>query len=72
MPPVLSLTFDSQAAMAEDPDLSAIREFTLSLDVPQVARADQPFARLRQAASASTAPQISHKGHKPQAAAQRA
>jgi hypothetical protein len=50
LPPVLSLTFDTQAAMAEDPDLSAIREFTLSLDVPQVARTDQPFARLRQAA----------------------
>ena len=50
LPPVLSLTFDMQAAMAEDPDRSAIREFTLSLDVPQVARADQPFARLRQAA----------------------
>ena len=50
LPPVLSLTFDTQAALAEDPDLAAIREFTLSLDVPQVARADQPFVRLRQAA----------------------
>jgi hypothetical protein len=50
LPPVLSLTFDTQAAMAEDPDLSPIREFVLSLDVPQVGRADQPFTRLRQAA----------------------
>lgn len=50
LPPVLSLTFDTQAAMAEDPELSAIRELSLSLDVPQVARADQPFVRLRQAA----------------------
>ncbi len=50
LPPVLFLNFDQQAAMAEDPDLSPIREFTLSLDVPQVARGDQPFARLRQAA----------------------
>jgi hypothetical protein len=49
-PPVLSLTYDTQAALAEDPSLSAIREFTLSLDVPLVARADQPFARMRQAA----------------------
>lgn len=49
-PPVLSLTFDSQVAMAEDPALSAIREFTLSLDVPQIAREDQPFERLREAA----------------------
>ena len=52
LPPVLSLTFDTQAALAEDPDLSAIREFVLSLDVPQVARADRPFERLRQAADA--------------------
>ena len=50
LPPVLSLTFDSQVAMADDPALSAIREFTLSLDVPQIAREDQPFERLRQAA----------------------
>ena len=50
LPPLLSLTFDTQAAMADDPDLSAIREFTMSLDVPQVAREDQPFERLRAAA----------------------
>ena len=50
LPPLLSLTFDPQAAMADDPDLSAIREFTMSLDVPQVAREDQPFERLRAAA----------------------
>lgn len=50
LPPVLSLTFDTQAAMADDPALSAIREFTLSLDVPQIAREDQPFERLRELA----------------------
>ena len=50
LPPVLSLTFDTQAAMAEDPALSAIREFSLSLDVPQIAREDHPFERLREAA----------------------
>ena len=50
LPPVLSLTFDTQAALAEDPALSAIRECVLSLDVPQVPRADQPFERLQQAA----------------------
>jgi hypothetical protein len=50
LPPVLSLTFDTQAAMADDPALSAIREFSLSLDVPQIAREDQPFERLREAA----------------------
>jgi hypothetical protein len=50
LPPILSLTFDTQAAMAEDPALSAIREFSLSLDVPQIDREDQPFERLREAA----------------------
>ncbi|PUE09559.1 cell division protein FtsZ [Limnohabitans sp. T6-5] len=50
LPPVLSLVFDMQAALAEDPDLSAVREFSLSLDVPQTAREDQPFDRLREAA----------------------
>lgn len=52
MPPVLSLTFDSQAALADDPALSAVRECVLSLDVPQVPRHEQPFAQLQQAAQA--------------------
>lgn len=51
MPPVLSLTFDTHAALAEDPALSAVRSFALSLDVPQTAREDEPFQRLREAAS---------------------
>lgn len=50
LPPVLSLTFDSQAAMADDPTLTAVRECVLSLDVPQVPRGDAPYARLQQAA----------------------
>lgn len=50
LPPILSLTFDTQAAMADDPALSAIREFSLSLDVPQIPREDQPFVRLRECA----------------------
>ena len=49
-PAVLSLTFDSQAAMADDPALSAIRTFSLTLDVPQIAREDKAFERLREAA----------------------
>ena len=49
MPPVLSLTFDPQAAMADDPALSAVRECVLSLDVPQVPRAEAPYTRLQQA-----------------------
>jgi hypothetical protein len=50
LPPVLSLTFDTQAAMADDPALSAIREVSLSLDLPQSAREDMPFERLRESA----------------------
>ncbi len=54
-PPVLGLSFDTQAAMAEDPAQSAIRELTLSLDVPQVHRSEQPFVRMRDAAIALAA-----------------
>ena len=48
--PVLVLSFDSQAALAEDPAQSAIRDITLHLDVAQVARAELPFDRMREAA----------------------
>jgi hypothetical protein len=54
-PPVLGLSFDTQAALAEDPAQSAIREVTLSLDVPQVPRSEQPFVRMRDAAIALAA-----------------
>lgn len=50
LPPVLVLGFDAQAAMAEDPAQSAIRDVTLSLDVPQVDRSESPFVRMREAA----------------------
>jgi hypothetical protein len=52
LPPVLVLAFDPQAAMADDPEQSALREVTLSLEVTHVAREEQPFLRLRQAAQA--------------------
>jgi hypothetical protein len=55
VPPVLGLTYDTQAAMAEDPALSAIREVTLSLDVPQVDRGERPFVRMRETAIALAA-----------------
>ncbi|MGX5652753.1 cell division protein ZipA C-terminal FtsZ-binding domain-containing protein [Hydrogenophaga borbori] len=51
-PPLLALAYDSQAAMADDPEQSALREITLSLEVTHVARGELPFARLRQAAQA--------------------
>lgn len=49
-PPVLGLQYDPQAAQAADPAQTAIREMTLSLDVAQVARSEQPYVRLREAA----------------------
>ena len=50
--PILGLSFDSHAAMAEDPEQTALREVKLSLDAPQVARSEHPFARLCEAALA--------------------
>jgi hypothetical protein len=52
MPPVLVLGFDSQAALAEDPAQSAIRDISLHLDVAQAERTEQPFERMRDAAFA--------------------
>ena len=48
--PIVVLSFDPQAAMAEDPAQSAVREINLSLDVPHVSRTEEPFARLCHAA----------------------
>ncbi|MBH2020312.1 MAG: cell division protein FtsZ [Burkholderiales bacterium] len=50
--PILWLSFDSQAAMAEDPEQTAVYELTLSLDVPQVLRSETPFARMCEVAIA--------------------
>jgi len=49
--PVLVLSFDSQAALAEDPAQSAIRDIALHLDVAQVDRNEQPFERMREVAA---------------------
>ena len=54
-PPLLGLAFSTQAALSEDPSHSAIREVTLSLDVPHVPRSEQPFVRMRDAAIALAA-----------------
>jgi hypothetical protein len=54
-PPILGLAFSTQAALSEDPAHSAIREVTLSLDVPHVPRSEQPFVRMRDAAIALAA-----------------
>ncbi len=54
-PPLLGLAFDSQAALSEDMDQSALRELSLSLDVAQVDRAEQPFTRMREVAESLAA-----------------
>ena len=43
-PPSLVLGFDHQAALADDPGEAALREITLSLDVPQTPESAEPFA----------------------------
>jgi len=43
-PPVLALQFDAQAALADDPQTSSLRELTLALDVLQTPEAQEPFA----------------------------
>jgi hypothetical protein len=47
--PVLGLVYDSQAALAEDPAQTAIRELSLSLEVTHVDRREQGFVRMREA-----------------------
>jgi hypothetical protein len=49
--PILSLSFDPQAAMAEDPEQSALRDITLSLEITHVPRSEEPFIRMRQSAA---------------------
>jgi hypothetical protein len=50
--PVLSLSFDSQIAMAEESEQAAIRELQLLLDVTRVPREDEPFEQMCQVARA--------------------
>ena len=51
-PPLVTLTFDAQAALADDPDQSALRECTLALDVPQSPQSAEPFSQWQRLASA--------------------
>lgn len=50
VPPVLTLSYDAQAAMSDAPEQSALRDVVLSLDVAQVPRQERPFERLREVA----------------------
>jgi hypothetical protein len=51
-PPVLTLTFDAQAALADEPDRAAVRDVTLAFDVPQTASEAEPFQAWQAAAQA--------------------
>jgi hypothetical protein len=51
-PPVLTLTFDSQAALADEPDQAAVRDVTLAFDVPQTDPSVEPFKAWQAAAQA--------------------
>ena len=48
--PIFALTFDAQAALAEDLSDSALHQIRLTLAVPQVPRHLQPYDKLRQTA----------------------
>ena len=54
-PPVLTLQFDAQAALADDPEAQSLRELTLALDVPQTPPEAEPFALWQEAARALAA-----------------
>lgn len=49
-PPLLSLEYDTQAALAEDLEQAAIYEALLCLEVAHVHREEQPFARMCESA----------------------
>lgn len=51
-PPVLVLSYDAQAALADDPNQAAVRDVTLSFDVPQTDAASDPFAAWQASAQA--------------------
>lgn len=50
-PPVLVLAVPSQAALADDPQRAAVRECTLSLDVPQTPESAEAFPAFHRAAT---------------------
>jgi hypothetical protein len=51
-PPVLTLNFDPQAALADDPNQTAVREATLAFDVPQSDPQGDPFVAWQASAEA--------------------
>ena len=51
-PPVLTMTYDVQAAMADDPNMIPITYATLMLDVPQTDKNEEPFKLLYKVSAA--------------------
>ena len=51
-PPLLTLLFDRQAALAGEPAQAAVRELTLAFDVPQTSAAQAPFRMWQEAGEA--------------------
>lgn len=51
-PPLLTLVFDSQAALSDDPNSAPLRELTLGFDVSQTDAAARPFAAWQASATA--------------------
>ena len=51
-PPVLTLSFDAQAALADDPNQAALRDVTLAFDVPQTDPKVEPFSAWQASAMA--------------------
>jgi ZipA, C-terminal FtsZ-binding domain len=66
-PPVLVLSYDAQAALAEDPAQAAVRAVSLSLDVAQSPEAIEPFAfwqqTMRALAEDMDATAVDEQGH---------
>ena len=54
-PPVLVLSFDAQAALADEPERAAVRDVTLSFDVAQTEATREPFAAWQSTATALAA-----------------
>ena len=51
-PPLLTLAFDAQAALADEPERAVVRDATLAFDVPQTEKTGDPFALWRSSAHA--------------------
>lgn len=51
-PPLLTLAFDPQAALADEPERAVVRDATLAFDVPQTGREADPFALWQSSAQA--------------------